>query len=167
MKSILIPTDYQSSSLDCIHAVCRQLKNEELNLIFVHVFKLSDSFSDVITLSRRSREYEKVGDDFYRYCNVLRAQYPQIQNIKIEFLYGSTLGMFKNFIEANEVDMVLDTEGYNFSPIHAYSVDPALLIKRSGLPVITAPKANYGAMMQESKANTAPAYQQEEILTEA
>ncbi|WP_454803830.1 hypothetical protein [Mucilaginibacter phyllosphaerae] len=165
MKTILIPTDYKASSLDGIHAVCRQFKNEELNLVFVHVFKLSDSFSDVITLSRRSREYEKVGDDFYRYCNVLRAQYPQIAKIQIEFLYGSTLGMFKNFIEANEIDMVLDTEGYQFSPIHAYSVDPALLIKRSGLPVINVPKVSYGGMMQEQKADT-KVYQQEEVLTE-
>ncbi|GGH21834.1 hypothetical protein [Mucilaginibacter phyllosphaerae] len=165
MKNILIPTDYQAASIDCIHAVCRKFKGEELNLIFVHVFKLSDSFSDVITLSRRSREYEKVGDDFYRYCNVLRAQYPQIQNVKIEFLYGSTLGMFKNFIEANEVDMVLDNEGYQFNPIHAYSVDPALLIQRAGLPVIKAPKGNYASMMQQQKV-AAPVYQHEEMLTE-
>jgi hypothetical protein len=149
MKTILIPTDYQASSLDCIHAVCRQLKNEELNLIFVHVFKLADSFSDVIMLSKRSREYEKVSDDFYQYCNVLRAQYPQIQNIKIDFLYGSTLSMFKHFIEANEVDMVLDTDSCSFSPIHRSSIDPSVLVKRCGLPVMHASKGNYASMMRE------------------
>ena len=149
MKTILIPTDYQASSLDCIHAVCRQFRGEDLNLVFVHVFKLTDSFSDIITLSRRSREYEKVSDEFYRYCNVLRAQYPQIQNIKIDFLYGSKLSMFKQFIEHNEVDLVLDTEGCAFIQIHQSSVDPALLIKRSGLPVINAPKGDYGSMMQQ------------------
>jgi hypothetical protein len=161
MKTILIPTDYQASSLDCIHAVCRQLKNEELNLIFVHVFKLADSFSDVIMLSKRSREYEKVSDDFYQYCNVLRAQYPQIKNIKIDFLYGSTLSMFKHFIEANEVDMVLDTDSCSFSPIHRSSIDPAVLVKRCGLPVMNAPKTSYGSMMQEQAATV---YQEE--LTE-
>lgn len=163
MKTILIPTDYQASSLDCIHSVCRQLKDEQLNLIFVHVFKLADSFSDVITLSRRSREYEKVSGEFYRYCNVLRAQYSQIQNIKIDFLYGSTLSMFKNFIESNEVDMVLDTDGCPFTPIHNFSVHPALLIQRSGLPVISLPKSNYAIMMREQ---VAPVYRQEEMLTE-
>lgn len=152
MKTILIPTDYQASSLDCIHAVCRQFREEDLNLVFVHVFKLTDSFSDIITLSRRSREYEKVSDEFYRYCNVLRAQYPQIQNIKIDFLYGSKLSMFKQFIEHNEVDMVLDTEGCEFTQIHQSSVDPALLIKRSGLPVINVPKSDYGRMMQQQVA---------------
>jgi hypothetical protein len=149
MKTILIPTDYQASSLDCIHAVCRQYRDEDLNLVFVHVFKLTDSFSDVITLSRRSREYEKVSDEFYRYCNVLRAQYPQIQNIKIDFLYGSKLSMFKQFIEHNEVDMVLDTEGCEFTQIHQSSVDPVLLIKRSGLPVVNVPKGDYARMMQQ------------------
>lgn len=161
MKNILIPTDYQASSLDCIHAVCRQFTGEDLNLVFVHVFKLTDSFSDIITLSRRSREYEKVSDEFYRYCNVLRAQYPQIQNIKIDFLYGSKLSMFKQFIEHNEVDMVLDTEGCAFTPIHQSSVDPALLIKRSGLPVINAPKSDYGSMMQQQVAAVS---KEEELL---
>jgi hypothetical protein len=161
MKTILIPTDYQASSLDCIHAVCRQFREDDLNLVFVHVFKLTDSFSDIITLSRRSREYEKVSDEFYRYCNVLRAQYPQIQNIKIDFLYGSKLSMFKHFIEANEVDLVLNTEGCAFTPIHQSSVDPVLLIKRSGLPVINVPKSDYGSMMQQPATAV---YQQEELL---
>lgn len=161
MKTILIPTDYQASSLDCIHAVCRQFRDENLSLVFVHVFKLTDSFSDVITLSRRSREYEKVSDEFYRYCNVLRAQYPQIQNIKIDFLYGSKLSMFKHFIEHNEVDMVLNTEGCTFTQIHQSSVDPALLIQRSGLPVINAPKSDYGSMMQQQVAAVS---KEEELL---
>nr|WP_067054679.1 hypothetical protein [Mucilaginibacter sp. L294] len=161
MKTILIPTDYQASSLDCIHAVCRQFREDDLNLVFVHVFKLTDSFSDIITLSRRSREYEKVSDEFYRYCNVLRAQYPQIQNIKIDFLYGSKLSMFKHFIEANKVDLVLNTEGCAFTQIHQSSVDPALLIKRSGLPVINVPKNDYASMMQQPATAV---YQQEELL---
>jgi hypothetical protein len=162
MKSILIPTDYQASSLDCVHSVCRQFKGESLNLVFIHVFKLTDSFSDVITLSRRSREYEKVSDAFYRYCNVLRAQYPQIQNIRIDFLYGSKLSMFKQFIEHHEIDVVLNTEGCAFKAIHQSSVDAALLIKRSGLPVINVPKGDYASMMKEKAA--AVEQQQEELL---
>ena len=163
MKTILIPTDYQASSLDSVHAVCRQLKNEDINLVFVHVFKLSDSYADLLMLSRRSREYEKVSDEFYRYCNVLRAQYPQIKNIKIDFLYGSTLSMFKDFIEHNEVDMVLEKDSYLFTPIHQSSVDPLLLIKRSGLPVINIPKGDYTKMMRKQNV-VAPAYQHEELL---
>ncbi|MEB0248848.1 MULTISPECIES: hypothetical protein [unclassified Mucilaginibacter] len=163
MKTILIPTDYQATSLDSIHAICRQFKNEELNFVFVHVFKLSDSYSDLLMLSRRSREYEKVSDEFYRYCNVLRAQYPHIQNIKIDFLYGGTLSMFKDFIEDNDVDMVLESDSYTFTPIHQSSVDPGLLIKRSGLPVINVPKGDYAKMMGEQKA-AVPAQQHEELL---
>lgn len=163
MKTILIPTDYQATSLDSIHTVCRQFKNEELNLVFVHVFKLSDSYTDLLMLSRRSREYEKVSDEFYRYCNVLRAQYPQIQNIRIDFLYGSTLSMFKDFIEHNEVDVVLESDSYTFTPIHQSSVDPGLLIKRSGLPVINVPKGDYAKMMRQQK-DAVPANQHEELL---
>ncbi|MFD0794366.1 hypothetical protein ACFQZX_12125 [Mucilaginibacter litoreus] len=143
MKNILIPTDYQAASLDCLHAICNHFKNEQLNLVLVHVFKLSDSITDVLMLSRRSREYEQIEDEFYERCSLLRVQYPQIVSTKIEFLYGSTLSMFKNFIEHNEIDAVADTSHCQHHQIHRSSIDPSVLIKKSGLPVIdTANRTN-------------------------
>lgn len=161
MKNILIPTDYRASSLDHIHAVCRRFKGEELNLVFVHLFKLSDSYTDLLMLSRRSREYEKVSDEFYSYCNVLRAQYPQIKSIKIDFLYGSTLSMFKDFIEHNEIDVVVEGQDCTFTPIHESSVNPALLVSRAGLPVILAEKVQINARVKQPKIAVP---QQEELL---
>lgn len=148
MKTILIPTDYKASSLDCIPTICSRFKDEELNLIFVHVFKLSDSITDVMMLSRRSREYEQVSDEFFCRMEALRKEYQQINNVKIEFLYGSTLSMFKTFIEANEVDVVIELEGGEFNPIHRSSIDPALLVKRSGLPVISTDNRTYAHIKQ-------------------
>ncbi|MFA6087101.1 hypothetical protein [Mucilaginibacter sp.] len=162
MKTILIPTDYQPASLDCIHAVCGHLKNEELNLIFIHVFKLSDSITDLLMLSKRSREYEKVSDEFYERCNLLRMQYPRIKNVRIEFLYGSTLSMFKNFLENNEVDGVVYTEGCTYEQIHRSSIDPSVLVKKCGLPVISANTKTYARVRQPELA----AVYQEELLTE-
>ncbi|RFZ90386.1 hypothetical protein D0C36_21580 [Mucilaginibacter conchicola] len=163
MKTILIPTDYQASSLDCVPAICSRFKDEELNLIFVHVFKLSDSLTDVLMLSRRSREYEQVSDEFFNRMEALRKQYTQINNVKIEFLYGSTLNMFKTFIEANEVDAVIELEDSGFNPIHRSSIDPTLLVKRSGLPVISTNNRTYARIKQP---DAEPVHEPQEELTE-
>ena len=163
MKTILIPTDYQSSAFDCIPSVVSQLQSEEIRLVFVHMFKLSDSVTDLMMLSRRSREYEKVSDEFYRGCNQAKAQYPQIGNIKIEFLYGSTLSMFKNFLEDNEVDAVLETQPSTFSPIHRSSINPMVLVQKCGLPVISVNKT-YARVEQAEPA--AAVYQHRELLAE-
>lgn len=136
MQTILIPTDFKAAAFDRIPALCNQVKGEELRLIFVHVFKLSDSISELLMLSRRNREYEHVSDEFYNNCTQAKRMYPQIKEIKIEFLYGSTVSMFRNFIEANEVDFVLSPADYPVGKINKNSIDAAVLIQRCGLPVI-------------------------------
>jgi hypothetical protein len=161
MKTILIPTDYNVSTFNCIHALCNQLNNEDINIIFVHMFKLSDSVTDLLMLSRRSREYEKVSDAFYAGTVKIKEEYPAIQNIRIEFLYGGTLGMFKDFLELNDVDMILETKSCSFSKIHKSSIDPAVLVQRSGLPVLKLNKTAARVNQQVS----APVYH-DELLTE-
>ncbi|RFZ85948.1 hypothetical protein DYU05_10290 [Mucilaginibacter terrenus] len=164
MKTILIPTDYQPDALKCIQGITNQVRGEGINLVFVHMFKLSDSENDLLMLSRRSREYERVSDEFYKQLRDIRAQNPQIYNVKLEFLYGSTLGMFRNFLDANEVDMILESESCSFGAIHKSSINPDVLVQKSGLPVLKLNKKQ--AHVQEQPAGE-HVYETEEILTEA
>ncbi|TDQ06926.1 hypothetical protein [Pedobacter metabolipauper] len=136
MQTILVPTDFNISSLDCISSLCNQFKNEDLRFIFVHVFKLSDSMGDLLMLSRRSREFEQVSDEFYKRCNEIKAQNKQVKGLQIEFLYGSTLSMFKNFLEANAVNLVLDSSNCYLSKINKSSIDPQVLVQKCGLPIV-------------------------------
>ncbi len=137
MQTILTPTDFNTEALKAIPLVCEQLKGESLNFIFIHMFKLSDSVTDLLMLSRRSREYEQVSDVFYNGCTALKNDYQQISAIKVEFLYGSTLSMFKAFLEENGVNQVLDLKHCYAGKINKASIDPAILIHKSGLPVLT------------------------------
>lgn len=137
MKTILVPTDFNTSALDCVESLCRQFEGQELGFIFMHMFKLSDSMSDLLMLSRRSREFELISDDFYNRCNELKNRYPQVKFIRAEFLYGSTMSMFKNFIDGNEVGHILHVDNSNVSKINKSSIDPSVLIARCGLPVIS------------------------------
>ncbi|RYZ97226.1 MAG: hypothetical protein EOP47_22200 [Sphingobacteriaceae bacterium] len=154
MQTILIPTNFNVSSLDCVPALCNQFKGEDIKIIFMHMFKLSDSITDLLMLSKRSRDHEHISDEFYSRCRELKAEHEQIQAIKADFVYGSTLSLFRNFIDANEVTHVLDQGHCTASKINKLSMDPAILIKRSGLPVIQvepvkATKASYMQVVHE------------------
>jgi hypothetical protein len=100
------------------------------------MFKLSDSIGDLLMLSRRSREFESISDDFYNRCNTYKAQCKNIEAIKIEFFYGSTMSMFRNFLENHDVDCVLHPDNCSCNKINKSSIDPLTLIKKSGLPIV-------------------------------
>lgn len=140
MKTILIPTDFSLSSLDCIPDLYVQ-QEQELNLIFVHLFKLSDAIGDLLMLSRRSKEYEYISDDFYTQCEELKSKFPGIRSIKIDFFYGSTLSTFRNFLEAHSVDYILDPSNCCCKKLNKSSIDPTALFNKSGLPGIIVRKA--------------------------
>lgn len=137
MQTILIPTDFSASSLDCMSQLCSQNHSEELTLVFVHMFKLSDSIGDLLMLSRRSREYEYVGEAFYQQCDELRVQFPNIKAIKIEFFYGSTLVLFREFLDFHEVSGVLHPSNCSWSSINGASINPNVLAHKLGLPEVT------------------------------
>lgn len=136
MKNILIPTDFNTASLACISDLCKQNQDNDIQLIFIHFFKISDSISDLLMLSRRSREYEHISDEFYEICEELKANHPQIKAIKIEFFYGSTLKTLKIYLEEHLVNAVLDLNHCSLKPLNKLSVDPHHLIAKSGLEVI-------------------------------
>src|SRR5689334_12390314 len=107
MQTILIPTNFSVTDTDCVAEVCSRLTGENVRFIFMHMFKLSDSISELLMLSKRSRDRESISEEFYNRCAILKREYPQIAEIKIEFLYGTTLSYFKNFIEANGVSHII------------------------------------------------------------
>lgn len=137
MQTILIPTDFSTSSLDAMSPLCSQNHSEELTLVFVHLFKLSDSIGDLLMLSRRSREYEYVGEAFYQQCEELKVQFPNIKAIKIEFFYGSTLVLFKSFLDFHEISGILHSSNCSWSSINAASINPNVLTHKLGLPEVT------------------------------
>ena len=159
MKTILIPTDFNASALDCIPELCTSMKEKELNIIFVHLFRLSDSITDLLMLSRRSREFEHFSDDFHKGCVGLKKAFPMIKTMRIEFFYGSTLSMFKNFLEANEVDCILHPDFCTCEKLNKTSVDPSSLVSKSGLPTITILKKH-----EEVLAKPSPVIEEESLM---
>ncbi|WP_316743322.1 hypothetical protein [Pedobacter antarcticus] len=137
MKTIFIPTDFSLNSLDCITNLCEQNENEPLNFIFVHAFKLSDSISELLMLSRRSREYEYIPDGFYERCNQIKAECPQVESIRTEFFFGSTMATFRNFLEANDVTCILNPKDCSYTSLNKSSLDPFAFTSKCGLPIVS------------------------------
>lgn len=140
MKTVLIPTDFNAAAFNFIPGLCATMGEKELNIIFVHLFRLSDSITDLLMLSRRSKEFEHIDEGFHRGCRELKSNFSVIRSVKIEFFYGSTLGMFKNFLEANQVDAILHPDFCSCGKLNKNSIDPSGLVAKSGLPTVTITK---------------------------
>ncbi|WP_207422294.1 hypothetical protein [Desertivirga brevis] len=151
MQTILIPTSFQLKSFDCISTISRQFKGQEISILFTHMFKLSDSISDLLMLSRRVKEYEYVSEDFYRECHELKLNCAEVKSVGIEFFYGGTLAAFKNFLETHEVDFILDPVSCNCTPLNKSSIDPSVLINRANLPILELQKISHQENFSEKK----------------
>jgi hypothetical protein len=103
--NIIIPSDFTLSSLNIIPALVERYPDQKFNISLVHFLQLSDSISDLLLLSRRSKEYQLISQEFYNECTILKAQYPeQIMSLNPDFFYGNDQRYFKHTEEINETE---------------------------------------------------------------
>jgi hypothetical protein len=162
MQTVLVITDFKIEALDCVPQLSEQVKSTELSFVFMHLFKLSDSITDLLMLSRRSREFEHISDEFHNRCRELERTCKNVKSIRVDFFYGSTVSMFRNYLEANEVNYILDPSNCSVGKINKSSIDAEALIKKAGTRVIRLQKVEAVQSRQE-----APVLVHEEELTEA
>ncbi|MDN3580978.1 hypothetical protein [Mucilaginibacter flavus] len=140
MKTLLIPTDFTQQSIQDIPELARQFYPQKVRVVLVHMLKITDSISELLMLSRRNVEYRQIPDNFYKRCREIETKHNHlINNIAITFFYGSTVAVFNNFLEANEIDAIVKPHD-NYQLLFKNSIDPEILIEKSGLQVITKPK---------------------------
>ncbi|SEO19573.1 hypothetical protein SAMN05192574_10631 [Mucilaginibacter gossypiicola] len=136
--NIIIPSDFALSSLNIIPVLAERYPKQKLNISLVHFLQLSDSISDLLLLSRRSREYQLISDEFYAGCTMLKNDYEdQIENITPDFFYGNTVAVFKNYLEERETDLIAMPENHNYARLTPNSFDPSILMQRSGYKIVT------------------------------
>jgi hypothetical protein len=144
MKNILIPSDFSLQSLAFMEDLMQKFGPEQLNIVFVHVFLLSNSVVDLMLLSRRRKEYSYISDQFWNQCKLFERRHrQQINSIKVECFYGSTVAIFKNYLEAHNIDLIVYPQDYQFQKLCKESFDPARLIAKSGKEIlIIKPESN-------------------------
>jgi hypothetical protein len=137
MKNILIPTDFSIRSLDLVKAAVYAGINEPMNILLVNFFKMSDNIQELMMLSRRMKEYEHISDEFREMCAQLEDRYPaRINSIRVECFYGSTIAVFKNYLHANAISMIIYDEHFRFTKVNKSSIDPLNIIKKSGCALL-------------------------------
>jgi hypothetical protein len=135
--NILIPTDFSLASLNAITGLVKKHPEERFNITLVHFFKLADSEAELLMLARRNREYTHISQEFEDQLNELRKSFPQqVARVYIEFFYGNTMAIFKNFLEARDIKTIVCLDCHNYKQLTKNSIDPQLLVKRSGCKLI-------------------------------
>lgn len=135
MKNILIPTDFSIRSLSYVHSIVAQHPAERVNVILMHALQMPDSLFDLITYTRNSRHVELISSDFQDGCEIIRNKYSSaIHQLKIEFFHGSTRVALRNFLLAQNIDLIIQPVDHEFIPPSKRSYNPERLISRCGYP---------------------------------
>lgn len=136
MTNVLIPTDFTSASIKLAEQALQVIEVNTVNIVFFHAFDLPSSAFDL--LGHRKKPYAGVfTDSFRQQCKQLKEDNNEkIEKVCFKFLEGTGIGHFRNFIDANEIDLIYCPEHYQFVPVNNMSANPLPLFKKSGVKVI-------------------------------
>lgn len=137
MKTILIPTDFTSASLQTIEETIRYFKPEPVNIVLFHAFEMPASMQDAVG-SENKPHLQVMSERFRRGCKRLKDKYgAAVYNIGFRHMYGNTVRLFKNYLEFNKVDIIVYPNGQQWQATHAKSIAPDHLVEKCGCTVIS------------------------------
>ena len=139
MTNILVPTDFTPASLQIAEGALKNGSYEKCNLVLFHAFDFPSSPYDLLGAPYPDPSCELMTEPFRQACRQLKDDYGKsVNKIIVRCMTGNTRALFRNFAEANDIDLIYCPEDYFFKPAHARSVDPLYLFKKCGIPVIKA-----------------------------
>lgn len=154
----MIPTDFSVASLELVDKAAQTLEGEPLNIILFHAFEIPFFVSDVFDLRGGKLPYaELVTEPFRNACKRVKLQHPKtIRSIVIRHQWGNTAAVFRNFVDANDIDLIVCPDHYVFQAVHTGSVNPVPFFKKAGVPLLKEfrPKKKAAAEPVEQPAPT-------------
>jgi hypothetical protein len=141
MRNILVPTDFSSASFDLVEKAIQTMGEQVVNITMFHAFQIPFFVSDLIR-NQRQPYHDLLTDSFRNNCKQIKQQFPkQVNSIVFRHLYGNTPVVFRHFVDANDIDLIVYPEQYEFIPVHADSVNPDRMFKKSNVPLLRQFKA--------------------------
>lgn len=138
MTNVLIPTDFTANSLQLAAQAIQTLDDKAINIVLFHAFAQPESEFDLLFPSRYRPHANLITEELRQFCKQFKDQNShKVQKIYFRFMEGETAPMFRNFIDANEIDFIYCPEAYLPVKVNKYSADPRPLFKKAGIPVIT------------------------------
>jgi hypothetical protein len=137
MKKVLIPTDFTPASLQLIHKTVATLQPEQFEIILFHAFDLPFDIGDLLFMGREKIYNGLVSDDFRNQCRKIKNLHVDvIHSISIRYFYGGSVNAFRNFLSANEIDLVIFDKDVRLQQPHQYSIDPIPLLKKGRVEIL-------------------------------
>jgi len=153
MTNILIPTDFTPASLQVAEQAIQVFDIKCATITLFHAFELPTSEYELLTPARRKPYADLMTDQFRNACRQFKEQQgKRVAAIHFRFMEGSTAKLFRNFVDANEIDLIICPDHYNYIPVHRTSVDPRPLFKKSGVKIIRDFSRNRVPVHTEEKA---------------
>jgi hypothetical protein len=135
MANILIPTDFSPASLQWADRYLRSEETVRHNLVLFHAFDLPASPHDL--LGAKDPSCELMTEAFRAACVQLKEKYGNaIGKIVVRCMQGNTKALFRNFIDAQDIDLIYCPDDYVFSRVHARSLDPTSFFRSAGVPLV-------------------------------
>lgn len=130
MKNIIIPTDFTVHSLDTIVATVEKYKAEQLHILLMHGLSMPDSITELMLFSRNNDRYKLITKEFEDACKIIKNRYASvIQSITLRFMHGNTRHVFRNFLLANHIDLIVYPADYTLQKACDSSIDIGGLLK--------------------------------------
>lgn len=137
MINILVPTDFTVPSVSWIRAAVRVSKADECNIILFHAFAIPDSPFELLANDEPAVPSGILTDAFRIACRQAKLDANKsVRKIVVRTMRGNSRPLFRNFIDANNIDMIYFPEDGVLTKPHPCSIDPLPLLKDCGAPVI-------------------------------
>lgn len=158
MTNILIPTDFTFSSIRMAEQALEIIDVKKVNIIFFHLFDSPWSEFELLNSSRKKPYADVLTDKFRQQCKQLKDQHPDtVQKVCFKFLEGTGVGLFRNFVDANEIDLIFCPETYHYTAVNKMSADPRSLFQKSGVAIVREPNKKVKRVVVEEPQLIAPA----------
>ncbi len=138
MQTIVVPTDFSIRSLNIITGLAEKKLLQNASIILVHSLDMPTSMQDLLFVSRTRRENQQlISRHFSEACEVIRNKYSSmISSIRIQFLYGNSSRVFRNFLQASKAELVAFSSTCNYRSVSRNSVDMLPFIRKSSFPSV-------------------------------
>jgi len=137
MTNILIPTDFTTASLQLAEKAITALDIKNAHIILFHAFELPTSEYELLSPGRQKPYAALMTDNFRQWCKQFKDQHSKaVSKIYFKFMEGSSSRLFRNFVDTNQIDLIICPDEYQYIPAHKLSVDPRPLFRKSGIKVI-------------------------------
>lgn len=135
IKTVLVPTDFCVASLNTVkNFLYNSPKDCKYHIILLHGYRLPEGISQLLFFSKHKVLKELTDQQFDEACTIIKNKFDsQIASIRKDIFTGFTNAAFRNYVEANQVELAVLPSNYSFQYKNKRSTEILSYIKKSAL----------------------------------